>query len=123
MSTKVRHTHSMEKNERGMYQELCSDQMDITGRYNTPVRCDARIEETELGELGGNPGAVPANHQHRVNLACHDGACKSRAQRHQPVHRLESPWHHLKTVFLVSIIISFIVWIVAYVLLVQYGVV
>ncbi|XP_011157214.1 uncharacterized protein LOC105194154 isoform X2 [Solenopsis invicta] len=34
--------------------------------------------------------------------------------------RTESPWHSLKTVFLVSVIVAFFLWIIVYTLLDQY---
>ncbi|XP_012540392.1 uncharacterized protein LOC105838971 isoform X2 [Monomorium pharaonis] len=53
---------------------------------------------------------------------CKNGGCKtwrsSRLGGGEP--RTESPWHSLKTVFLVSVIVAFLVWIIVYAILDQY---
>ncbi|OXU30837.1 hypothetical protein TSAR_009876 [Trichomalopsis sarcophagae] len=96
------------------------DRMDNPKRLSSPAKaCNARsANETELGELKVEPHEV----QVVQGVPCHNGACKSSPVKGRPEHRLESPWHHLKTLFLVSMIIALIIWIIVYVLLNQYNV-
>ncbi|XP_011874441.1 PREDICTED: uncharacterized protein LOC105565670 isoform X2 [Vollenhovia emeryi] len=55
---------------------------------------------------------------------CKNGGCKvwrsSRVGVGEPRTLAESPWHSLKTVFLVSVIVAFLLWIIVYTLLDQY---
>lgn len=79
--------------------------------------------DTELGEvkiivpssdiatsttLEASSGVVP----------CGSGGCKSSRRNGEP--RPESPWHVLKTIFLVSVIVALLVWVIVYTLLAQY---
>lgn len=78
-------------------------------------------EETELGEVKVTlptstvatstpvqPGTIP----------CRNGGCKSWTSRAES--RMESPWHFLKTIFLISVIVALILWIIVYTFLAQY---
>ncbi|XP_046413185.1 uncharacterized protein [Neodiprion pinetum] len=51
-------------------------------------------------------------------IPCGKGGCKTSRSRGEP--RPESPWHHLKTIFLVSVIIALVIWVIVYTLLTQY---
>ncbi|XP_023287760.1 uncharacterized protein LOC105699731 isoform X2 [Orussus abietinus] len=51
-------------------------------------------------------------------IPCRNGGCKASRSRGEP--RPESPWHLLKTIFLVSVIVALIVWVIVYTLLAQY---
>ncbi|XP_033216525.1 uncharacterized protein LOC117172568 isoform X2 [Belonocnema kinseyi] len=52
------------------------------------------------------------------NIPCNSGACKSSRMRSDP--RPESPWHILKTIFLIVVVVALIIWVIVYTLLVQY---
>lgn len=54
------------------------------------------------------PGSIP----------CRNGGCKSWSGRSES--RLESPWHFLKTVFLISVIVALVLWVIVYTFLAQY---
>lgn len=89
-------------------------------------------ENTELGEVkvtapNSNVATsiTPTAHTSGSNAVagpCKNGGCKvwrsSRIGSGEP--RTESPWHSLKTVFLVSVIVAFLLWIIVYTLLDQY---
>lgn len=97
--------------------------MDNPGRFSSPTKsCNARsVNETELGELKMTSQEIQVVGSVGQGVPCHNGACRS-SIKGRAEHRLESPWHYLKTLFLVSIIIAFVVWIIVYVLLAQYNV-
>ncbi|XP_011498786.1 PREDICTED: uncharacterized protein LOC105362935 isoform X2 [Ceratosolen solmsi marchali] len=92
--------------------------MDIPGRLGGLSKsCNTRdTGDTELGEMKVVAGVVPVVE----DVPCHSGACKSAVTKIWPDHRLESPWHYLKTLFLISMIVALVVWILIYVLLSQY---
>ncbi|XP_058809664.1 uncharacterized protein LOC131674872 isoform X3 [Phymastichus coffea] len=104
-------------------------QMESEGRFSCgdlpPKQCSntRAIHETELGVLKSSVHETSSSPPSgsRAGVACHNGACKAHGLR-PPHHRIENPWHYLKTIFLVSIIFAFIVWIIVYVLLTQYEV-
>ncbi|CAD1471505.1 unnamed protein product [Heterotrigona itama] len=81
-------------------------------------------EETELGEvkvtLPTNTVATSTPVQPGT-IPCRNGGCKSWTSRAES--RMESPWHFLKTIFLVSVIVALILWIIVYTFLAQYQVV
>ena len=100
-------------------------QMESPVRFaSAPKPCSVRgVSETELGELravatstANSPTATDAG------VPCHNGACKSSGDKLRPEHHIESPWHHLKSLFLVSIIVALVVWIFVYVMLTQFDV-
>ncbi|XP_012269485.1 uncharacterized protein LOC105693854 isoform X2 [Athalia rosae] len=82
--------------------------------------------DTELGEVKvqvvptasvatSTPTTSPALPE---GIPCGNGGCKTSRSRGEP--RPESPWHQLKTIFLVSVIVALVIWVVAYTLLTQY---
>lgn len=96
-------------------------------QMESPPRCQpgkaegAGAGETELGEIkvttpmsnvasstGSRVGSVP----------CQNGGCKVWRSRVEP--RAESPWHLLKTIFLISVILALILWVIVYTVLAQY---
>ncbi|XP_043480496.1 uncharacterized protein LOC122510128 [Leptopilina heterotoma] len=94
-----------------------------------PLRCDqGKMEtnpsgETELSEMKivtSSIGVTATNQNHSEDHQCRNGTCKiSRIRNNQ---QPENPWHYLKTIFLISVIIALIIWIIVYTLLVQYKV-
>ncbi|XP_029176859.1 uncharacterized protein LOC114944959 [Nylanderia fulva] len=80
---------------------------------------------TELGEvkvtLPGSSIATSTPHTSGGEPApCKNGGCKVwRSNRNGEQHS-ESPWHSLKTIFLVSVIVAFLLWVIVYTLLNQY---
>lgn len=104
-------------------------QVDPPSRFE-PSKTEMRHHtgETELGEM--QVITLPTNNiatsslpstttsPHIGELSCRNGGCKVRRNRTEP--RLESPWHTLKTIFLVSVIVAFLLWVIVYTLLDQY---
>ncbi|XP_043518643.1 uncharacterized protein LOC122533207 isoform X3 [Frieseomelitta varia] len=97
------------------------DQMESPSRFELTKAEAESGEETELGEVKVTlptstvatstpvqPGAIP----------CRNGGCKSWTSRAES--RMESPWHFLKTIFLISVIVALILWIIVYTFLAQY---
>ncbi|XP_011343472.1 uncharacterized protein LOC105282873 isoform X2 [Ooceraea biroi] len=81
-------------------------------------------ETTELGEVvistATSSVATPAVRASDA-APCKNGGCKIwRSSRGSSEPRSESPWHLLKTIFLVSVIVAFLLWIIIYTLLDQY---
>ncbi|XP_011695326.1 PREDICTED: uncharacterized protein LOC105454428 [Wasmannia auropunctata] len=113
-------------------------QMDSPSRFeptaNKPAEMQRHFaagETTELGEvrvIGPSSNVATSTpstaHTSGSNATpCKNGGCKVwRSTRvgggSEP--RTESPWHILKTVFLVSVIVAFLLWIIVYTLLDQY---
>lgn len=103
--------------------------MDPLTKKTAEVHRHAGGEITELGEVrvtGPQPSASTArasgNHDQEPKALCKNGGCKvwrsGRVDGGEP--RTESPWHSLKTVFLLSVIVAFLLWIIVYTLLDQY---
>ncbi|XP_029052141.1 uncharacterized protein LOC114880371 [Osmia bicornis bicornis] len=93
----------------------------------SPSRCeltkteDQSADETELGEVKVSPPTSSVATSTPVqpgNIPCRNGGCKSWANRGES--RLESPWHYLKTVFLVTVIVALVIWVIVYTFLTQY---
>ncbi|XP_076166162.1 uncharacterized protein LOC143146040 [Ptiloglossa arizonensis] len=74
-------------------------------------------DETELGEVNTSNVATSTPIQ-PGSIPCKNGGCKSWSNPGES--RLESPWHFLKTVFLVSVIVALILWVIVYTFLAQY---
>ncbi|XP_018369242.1 PREDICTED: uncharacterized protein LOC108765173 isoform X2 [Trachymyrmex cornetzi] len=110
-------------------------QMDSPSRFalatkTAEVHRHAAGETTELGEVkvtapSSNVATSMPSTAHPSGsdaMPCKNGGCKvwrsSRIGGSEP--HAESPWHSLKTVFLVSVIVAFLLWIIIYTLLDQY---
>lgn len=104
-------------------------QVDPPSRFEPNKTTEMRHHagETELGEVQviamlptNNVATSPptTTSPYTGELSCRNGDCKARKSRTEP--RLESPWHRLKTVFLVSVIVAFLLWVIVYTLLDQY---
>ncbi|XP_043276681.1 uncharacterized protein [Venturia canescens] len=83
-----------------------------------------RPDDTELGEVkiivpSSDIATSTTLEASSAVIPCGSGGCKT-SRRHNGESRPESPWHVLKTIFLVSVIIAFVVWVVVYTLLAQY---
>ncbi|XP_078039381.1 uncharacterized protein LOC144471326 isoform X2 [Augochlora pura] len=105
-------------------------QMENLSRFELTKTKPRDVEENELAEV---KTAVPtnnvatstaklssANPVHPGSIPCRNGGCKGWAGRSES--RLESPWHFLKTVFLISVIVALVIWVVVYTFLAQYGI-
>ncbi|XP_026675190.1 uncharacterized protein LOC108632099 [Ceratina calcarata] len=78
-------------------------------------------DETELGEVKVQPpmsSVATSTPVQPGNIPCRNGGCKVWASRTES--RMESPWHFLKTVFLISVIAALILWVIVYTFLAQY---
>ncbi|XP_018308576.1 uncharacterized protein [Mycetomoellerius zeteki] len=110
-------------------------QMDSPSRFELATKTaemhrHAAGETTELGEVkatapSSNVATSMPSTAHTSGsdaTPCKNGNCKvwrsSRVGGSE--QRTESPWHSLKTVFLVSVIVAFLLWIIVYTLLDQY---
>ncbi|XP_015428901.1 PREDICTED: uncharacterized protein LOC107185678 [Dufourea novaeangliae] len=98
--------------------------MESPSRYDL-TKSEARsLDETELGEvkttLPTSNVATSTQSSQPGSIPCRNGGCKSWATRTES--RLESPWHFLKTVFLVSVIVALVLWVIVYTFLAQYRV-
>ncbi|XP_018401455.1 PREDICTED: uncharacterized protein LOC108778708 isoform X1 [Cyphomyrmex costatus] len=109
-------------------------QMDSTLRSQlatktAEVHRHAAGETTELGEIKVTmPSSVATSMPSTAHTSasdatpCKNGGCKIwRSSRiGSSESRSESPWHSLKTIFLISVIVAFLLWIIVYTLLDQY---
>ncbi|XP_043786811.1 uncharacterized protein LOC122711808 [Apis laboriosa] len=86
------------------------------------TKTDVQIaDETELGEVKVMPltsNVATSTPVQPGSIPCKNGGCKSWASRAES--RMESPWHFLKTIFLISVIVALILWVIVYTFLVQY---
>ncbi|KAJ8674397.1 hypothetical protein QAD02_005659 [Eretmocerus hayati] len=80
--------------------------------------CDARItNETELGVLKSSINPISTGINANIGtIPCRNGACS----KPRSGQTLDSPWHRLKSIFLVSMIAAFLVWLIVFVLLLRY---
>ncbi|XP_070172619.1 uncharacterized protein [Polyergus mexicanus] len=109
--------------------------MDPSSRFEPTTKRTAAAEVhrhatgetmTELGEVKvtapSSSIATSTPHTSGDPAPCKNGSCKvwrnNRDGSGEP--RSESPWHSLKTVFLVSVIVAFLLWVIIYTLLDQY---
>ncbi|XP_024867507.1 uncharacterized protein LOC112451834 isoform X1 [Temnothorax curvispinosus] len=116
-------------------------QMDLSSKFEPRTKktaaevhrhlADRAGETTELGEVrvtapsSNVATSMPSTAHPNGNDAaapCKNGGCKVwRSSRVDGGElRPESPWHSLKTVFLISVILAFLLWIIVYTLLDQY---
>lgn len=101
-----------------------SFQMENTS-FDAPKSVSPRTEDTELCEVKivvptasvatATPTTSPPLPE---GIPCGNGGCKTSRSRGDP--RPESPWHSLKTIFLMSVIIALIIWVIVYTLLTKY---
>ncbi|XP_017767548.1 PREDICTED: uncharacterized protein LOC108556103 [Eufriesea mexicana] len=80
-------------------------------------------DETELGEVKATPptnSVATSTPLQPGSIPCKNGGCKSWSNRAEL--RMESPWHFLKTIFLISVIVALVLWVIIYTFLVQYQV-
>ncbi|KOC70612.1 hypothetical protein WH47_03628 [Habropoda laboriosa] len=95
-------------------------QMESPSRFELTKTEVENADETELGEvkvtLPTNSVATSTPVQ-PGSIPCRNGGCKS---WNRGESRLESPWHFLKTVFLISVIVALIIWVIVYTFLTQY---
>ena len=94
-------------------------QMESPSRFELTKTESPSGEETELGEVKLTmPSSSVATQVQPGSIPCRNGGCKSWTSRGEP--RLESPWHILKTIFLVSVIVALVLWVIVYTFLAQY---
>ncbi|XP_012230321.1 uncharacterized protein [Linepithema humile] len=106
------------------------DNMDLPSKFEpttkmTEIHRHAGGETTELGEVKvmTAPSSSMTTTMLNANSSndtapCKNSGCKVWSSRGEP--RSESPWHSLKTIFLVSVIVAFLLWIIVYTLLDRY---
>jgi len=114
-----------------VFQMDSPSKFDPTTKKTAEVHRHAAGETTELGEVkvtapSSNVATSMPSTAHTSSsdaVPCKNGGCKiwrsSRVSAGEP--RTESPWHSLKTVFLVSVIAAFLLWIIVYTLLIVHG--
>lgn len=116
--------------------KFCSFDKNLTNRFESFIRwfqmespskfeltkTEVQIaDETELGEVKVMPltsNVATSTPVQPGGIPCKNGGCKSWASRAES--RMESPWHFLKTIFLISVIVALILWVIVYTFLVQY---
>ncbi|XP_015608342.1 uncharacterized protein LOC107274093 isoform X2 [Cephus cinctus] len=83
-------------------------------------RCTAGTElsEVKVGVSTATSTAATSTPVLSRSIPCGNGGCK--ATRSHGEARPESPWHLLKTIFLVSVIVALVIWVIVYTLLAQY---
>ncbi|XP_043259796.1 uncharacterized protein LOC122401614 isoform X2 [Colletes gigas] len=92
-------------------------QMESSSRFELTKPEVQSADETELGEVKTTNVATSTPGQ-PGNIPCKNGGCKALSS---PVEsRLESPWHFLKTIFLISVIVALVIWVIVYTFLAQY---
>ncbi|XP_076639250.1 uncharacterized protein LOC143351532 isoform X2 [Colletes latitarsis] len=92
-------------------------QMESSSRFELTKPEVQGADETELGEVKTTNVATSTPVQ-PGNIPCKNGGCKALSS---PVEsRLESPWHFLKTIFLISVIVALVIWVIVYTFLAQY---
>ncbi|XP_076684847.1 uncharacterized protein LOC143377478 isoform X2 [Andrena cerasifolii] len=97
------------------------NQMESPSRFELTKTESPNGEETELGEVKStmpSSSVAAASQVQPGSIPCRNGGCKSWTSRGEP--RLESPWHVLKTIFLVSVIVALVLWVIVYTFLAQY---
>ncbi|XP_050477181.1 uncharacterized protein LOC126867085 [Bombus huntii] len=95
--------------------------MESPSRFELTKAEIQNAEETELGEVKVTPPMSTVATSTPVqpgSIPCRNGGCKSWANRAES--RMESPWHFLKTIFLISVIVALVLWVIVYTFLVQY---
>jgi len=106
-------------------------QVDPPSKFELTTKKTARMQQqhvsgetTELGEvvISAATSSIATSTVHtNKDAPCKNGGCKNwRSGRSGNESRSESPWHLLKTVFLISVIVAFFLWIIVYTLLDHY---
>lgn len=99
------------------------DNMESPSRFELTKADEQSADETELGEVKVSPptsNVATSTPAQPGSIPCRNGGCKSWSNRGET--RLESPWHFLKTVFLVAVIVALVIWVIVYTCLAQYRV-
>ncbi|CAK9802353.1 hypothetical protein ANTQUA_LOCUS3268 [Anthophora quadrimaculata] len=94
--------------------------MESPSRFDLTKTEVQSVNETELGEVKVTPPTSSVATSTPVqpgSIPCRNGGCKS---WNRSESRLESPWHFLKTVFLISVIVALVIWVIVYTFLTQY---
>ncbi|XP_031847866.1 uncharacterized protein LOC116433665 isoform X2 [Nomia melanderi] len=97
--------------------------MESLSRFELTKTESRSVDETELAEVRTTlptNNAATSTPQQPGGVPCRNNGCKSWSSRSES--RLESPWHFLKTVFLVSVIVALVLWVIVYASLSQYRV-
>ncbi|KAH0945909.1 hypothetical protein HN011_002455 [Eciton burchellii] len=106
------------------YQVDPPSKFELTTKKTTRMQQHMSGETTELGEvvISAATSSIATSTVHtNKDAPCKNGGCKNwRSGRSGNESRSESPWHLLKTVFLISVIVAFFLWIIIYTLLDHY---
>ncbi|XP_031847867.1 uncharacterized protein LOC116433665 isoform X3 [Nomia melanderi] len=111
------------KSQHGIVSLEDSEQMESLSRFELTKTESRSVDETELAEVRTTlptNNAATSTPQQPGGVPCRNNGCKSWSSRSES--RLESPWHFLKTVFLVSVIVALVLWVIVYASLSQYRV-
>ncbi|XP_076752343.1 uncharacterized protein LOC143424266 [Xylocopa sonorina] len=95
--------------------------MENSSRFELTKTEVQSADETELDEVKVTPAMSSVATSTPVqpgSTPCRNGGCKSWGSRAES--RMESPWHFLKTVFLISVIVALVLWVIVYTFLAQY---
>ncbi|XP_035732385.1 uncharacterized protein LOC118446161 isoform X1 [Vespa mandarinia] len=88
----------------------------IFEEMKTNVRSTNVMELNEVDVIAPKKNVATLTVVQAGSIPCQNSGCRNWGTRGVP----ESPWHILKTIFLVSIIVTLIIWVVIYALLAQY---
>jgi len=98
--------------------------LELTAKKAARMQQHVPGETTELGEvvISAATSSIATSTVHNNDAPCaKNGGCKNwRGSRNGSESRSESPWHLLKTIFLISVIVAFFLWIIIYTLLDHY---
>ncbi|XP_054014442.1 uncharacterized protein LOC128895677 [Hylaeus anthracinus] len=87
--------------------------MESPSRFELTKTKTQSMDEMEFGEVKTSNVAtstpVPSG-----SIPCRNGGCKGWTST------AESPWHFLKTVFLISVLVALVLWVIVYAFLTQY---
>lgn len=97
-------------------QQINNNNSSIFEEMKTNVRSTNVMELKEVDVIAPKKNVATLTVVQPGSIPCQNSGCRNWGTRGVP----ESPWHILKTIFLVSIIVTLIIWVVIYALLAQY---
>ncbi|XP_014616367.1 PREDICTED: uncharacterized protein LOC106793719 [Polistes canadensis] len=97
-------------------QQINNNNSSIFESIKTNVQNTNAMELKEMDVVAPTQSVATLTVVQPGSIPCQNSGCKNWRTHGVP----ENPWHELKTIFLVSIIVTLIFWIMIYALLAQY---
>ncbi|KAK2579116.1 hypothetical protein KPH14_001287 [Odynerus spinipes] len=97
-------------------QQMNNNNLSVLEATKANIRSTNEMELKEVNVVVPTKSVATLTVVQPGSIPCQNGGCKNWGTRGVP----ESPWHILKTIFLISVIVTLIIWVLIYTLLATY---